>query len=171
MDKNNNGGDPTPQPQPNPNPEPNPQPGAGDGDPIDKFKEIKEEYESKLSDKDKEIEDLKKQLAEKDKEVDATVQNLQDEVGDKLAKAEELQKLQKTVEELQKDKAETTVDNLISKGIILPVQRDIAVELALTSPDTFIKLYENAQPIVQVGEQKSKKVPAELAGQLTNYLK
>ena len=160
-------GDPTPQP--NPNPEPTP--GTGDGNPIDKFKEIKENYESKLSEKDKEIEDLKKQLAAKDKEVGDTIDDLQKEVNEKLRQNEEYQKLQETVQELQKDKAEATVDAYIQKGIILPVQRDTAVELALTSPDTFIKLYENAQPIVKVGEQKSKKVPAELAGQLTNYLK
>ena len=157
------------EPQPNPqNVEPNPEP---TGDPIDNFKELKDQYESKLSEKDKEIEDLKKQLDEKEAKVNNTIKDLNDEVHEQLAKAEELQKLQKTVEELQKDKAEATVDTYIQKGIILPVQRDTAVDLCLTSPDTFIKLYENAQPIVKVGEQKSKKVPTELVGRISNYLK
>ena len=159
------GGDPNPQNQ-TPNPEP-----VKDDEVLDKFKKIKKDYENKLSEKDQEIEDLKKQLAAKDKEVDDTIDDLQKEVNEKLRQNEEYQKLQETVQELQKDKAEATVDAYIQKGIILPVQRDTAVDLCLTSPDTFIKLYENAQPIVSVGEQKSKKVPAELAGQLTNYLK
>jgi len=156
-------------------PEPTPNPGKPEGgekdDKLDQFKEIKEQYETKLDEKNQEIENLKKQLEEKDKKVNNTINDLKDEVNEKLRQSEEYQKLQETVQELQKDKAKATVDRLIQKGIILPVQKDTAVDLCLTNPDTFIKLYENAQPIIQVGEQKSKKVPTELAGQLTNYLK
>ena len=47
-----NGGNPNPNPNPEPNPEPQPQPNPepgndGDGDVLDKFKKIKENYESK----------------------------------------------------------------------------------------------------------------------------
>ena len=161
-------GEPTPNPNPNPNPEPNPAP---QDDVLGQFKEIKERYESDLSKKDKEIEELKKQLAAKDKKVDDAIKNLNDEVDEKLRQSEEYKKLQETVQELQKDKAEATVDNLIAKGIILPVQKDTAVELCLTNPDTFIKLYENAKPIIEVGEQKSKTVPNDKLGQITNYFK
>jgi hypothetical protein len=127
-------------PNPNPNPEPTPQPTDGDGNVLGKFEEIRENYETKLSEKDKEIEDLRKQLAAKDKEVDETINNLKGEVDDKLAKAEELKKLQKTVEELQRDKAETTVDNLIELmhcGILSKVKPAIVIQIASFSLSYF----------------------------------
>lgn len=156
---------------PDQNPDPNPEPQHEDTDVLGKFKEIKEEYESKLSDKDKEIAELRKQLEEKDQKVDDTVKDLKDEVTERLRQSEEYKKLQDTVAKLEKDKAEATVDALIQRGIILPVQRDTAVDLCLTQPKTFMNLYENAQPYVKVGEQKSQKVPADKVGQISNYLK
>ena len=65
--------DPTPEPTTN----------TDGGDVLDKFNEIKTRYEKELSDKDKEIEELRKELAKKDNEVNDTIQNLNDEVNDK----------------------------------------------------------------------------------------
>ena len=166
-----NDGDPTPQPQPNPEPTPQPGDGNGDGDVLGKFKEIKERYESELSEKDKKIKELEDKLEKKEKEVDSTIQHLNTEVDEKLKQSEEYQKLLQTVQELEKDKAETTVDNLIKQGKILPVQKELALDFCLNDPDKFIKYYENAQPIVEVGKQKSKSVLNEKLGQMTNYFK
>ena len=148
---NNDGGEPTPQPgNQNPEPtEPNNDNGGGSGDDVlDKFKQIKENYETKLSDKDKEIEKLKKQLAEKNDEVDTTINDLNDEVQARIEQSEAYQELLSTVEELQKDKAEATVDAFIQRGIILPAQRKTAIKLCLSDNETFSDLYKDAKPIV-----------------------
>ncbi len=70
------------------------------GDVLDKFNEIKTRYEKELSDKDKEIEELRKELARKDNEVNDTIANLNNEVNEKLEQAEELKRLQANVDEL-----------------------------------------------------------------------
>jgi predicted RNase H-like nuclease (RuvC/YqgF family) len=154
---------------PNPNPEPQPQ-NNNDGEILDKFNEIKERYETELSDKDKEIEELKKQLQDKNKEVDNTIQNLNDEVNDKLEQAEKIKSLQATVDELVEERAEATVDAYVQKGIILPAQREAAKKLCLTDNDTFLDLYRDAKPIVET-DQKRKSVPAGTAERIANYFK
>jgi predicted RNase H-like nuclease (RuvC/YqgF family) len=154
---------------PNPNPEPQPQ-NNNDGEILDKFNEIKERYETELSDKDKEIEELKKQLQDKNKEVDNTIQNLNDEVNDKLEQAEKIKSLQATVDELVEERAEATVDAYVQKGIILPAQREAAKKLCLTDNDTFLDLYRDAKPIVET-EHKRKSVPAGTAERIANYFK
>lgn len=164
---NNEGGDPTPQPQPNPNPEPTPN---GDGDVLDKLNEIRENYETKLSDKDKKIEELRKQLASKDKEVNDAIGNLNDEVQAKLEQSEAYKELLNTVEELQKDKAEATVDAFIQQGKILPAQRETALKLCLSDNDTFLDLYRDAKPIVET-QEKRRSVPTGTAERIANYFK
>ncbi len=138
---------------------------------LDKFEKIKENYETTIQDKDKEIEELKKQLKEKNDEVDETVDNLNDEVNEKLEQAEKIKSLQATVDELVEERAEATVDAYIQKGIILPSQKEAAKKLCLSDNDTFMDLYKDAKPIVDVGKPKSKPVPSKLMGQITNYLK
>jgi predicted RNase H-like nuclease (RuvC/YqgF family) len=154
---------------PNPNPEPQPQ-NNNDSEILDKFNEIKERYETELSDKDKEIEELKKQLQDKNKEVDNTIQNLNDEVNDKLEQAEKIKSLQATVDELVEERAEATVDAYVQKGIILPAQKEAAKKLCLTDNDTFLDLYRDAKPIVET-DQKRKSVPTGTAERIANYFK
>jgi len=128
-------------------------------DPLEKFDEIKNRYEKELSQKDKEIEELRKALSAKDKEVDDTIQNLNDEVNEKLAQAEELNQLRESVQELLNDKANALVDKYIHEGKLVPAQRDKALELCLADQDTFISLYENAPSIVDTNPTpKSQKV-------------
>lgn len=159
--KNNEGGE-----QNNP-----PRKNEENNDDLDKFEKIKENYETTIQDKDKEIEELKKQLKEKNEEVDETVDNLNDEVNEKLEQAEKIKSLQATVDELVEERAEATVDAYIQKGIILPSQKEAAKKLCLSDNDTFLDLYKDAKPIVDVGKPKSKPVPSKLMGQITNYLK
>ena len=91
---------------------------------LDKFNEIKERYETELGNKDKEIAELKKQLEAKDNEVNDTVKSLNDEVNEKLAQAEELNKLRENVQELLNDKAQALVDKYISEGKLVPAQKE-----------------------------------------------
>ena len=132
--------------KPNPNPNPEPQPTGND--PLAKFGEIKEKYENVISEKDKEIAELKKQIELKDKEVNDTINNLNDEVKDKLAQAEKMKELQASVNELMNDKAEALVDKYINQGKLVPAQREQALNLCLADQDMFISLYENAPSIV-----------------------
>lgn len=126
---------------------------------LDKFNEIKERYENELSSKDEEIAELKKQLSEKDKQVDDTIANLNDEVNEKLAQAEELNKLRENVQELLNDKAQALVDKYISEGKLVPAQREKALNLCLADQDMFISLYEDAPSIVDTNPKpKSHKV-------------
>ena len=149
---------------------PNPTPQPNDDNVLDKFQEIKTRYETELSDKDKEIEELKKQLEAKDKEVDETIGNLNDEVNDKLEQAEKIRNLQSQVDELVEERAEATVDAYIQKGIILPSQKEAAKKLCLTDNDTFLDLYRDAKPIVET-KKKRKSIPTGTAERIANYLK
>ena len=126
---------------------------------LDKFNEIKERYETELGNKDKEIAELKKQLEAKDNEVNDTIQNLNDEVNEKLAQAEELNKLRENVQELLNDKAQALVDKYISEGKLVPAQKEKALNLCLADQDMFISLYENAPSIVDTNPKpKSKRI-------------
>ena len=129
------------------------------GDVLEKFNEIKERYETELSNKDKEIEELRKELASKDQEVNDTIDNLNNEVNEKLAQAEELKKLQANVNELLNDKANALVDKYIEQGKLVPAQREKALNLCLADQDMFISLYENAPSIIDTNPKpKSHKV-------------
>lgn len=126
----------------------NPEPTTTNEEVLEKFGEIKEKYENVISEKDKEIAELRKQLEIKDKEVDDTIQNLNDEVKDKLAQSEKMKELQASVNELMNDKAEALVDKYINQGKLVPAQREQALNLCLADQDMFISLYENAPSIV-----------------------
>ena len=155
-------------PNPNPNPEPNPEPTQEDI--MGKFNEIKTKYEETLSEKDKEIEELRKQLKQKNNEVDDTIANLNDEVKDKLEQAEKIKDLQATVNELVEERAEATVDAYIQKGIILPAQKEAAKKLCLNDNDTFLDLYRDAKPIVETQEKRTSVAPG-TAERIANYFK
>ena len=122
------------------------------------FQDIKTKYEGIIEEKNKEINELKNEVNNTKKKVDETVDELKDEVQAKLDANEEYQKVLATVQELKVEQAETTVDTYIRKGVILPAQRETAVKLCLNDNDTFTDLYRDAKPIVNVEENKSKRI-------------
>ena len=125
----------------------------------DQFEDIKTKYEEVIKEKDKEIQELKKTVDLTNKKVDDTINDLNNEVDEKLKQSEEYKQLLQTVEELQKDKAEATVEAYIKKGIILPKQKDVAVKLCINDPDTFNDLYHDAKPIINIDPKpQSQKV-------------
>ena len=123
------------------------------------FNEIKQKYEDLIAEKDKTIKELEKTVDETQHRVDDTIQSLNDEVNEKLQQNEEYKKLLETVKELEKDKAEATVEAYIKKGIILPKQKEVAVKLCINDPDTFNDLYHDAKPIINIDPKpQSQKV-------------
>lgn len=153
-----------------PKPETTPEPTQEDVV-LDKFEEIKNRYEKELESKDSKIKELEEQLKKKDREVSDTVQNLNNEVNEKLAQAEELKQLQQNVNELLIDKANAIVDKFINEGKIAPVQREKALDVCLSNQDMFIELYENAPSIVDTSSRpKSHKVPGNI-DKMVDYFK
>ena len=136
----------------------------------DDFNDLKKKYEETIESKNKEINELNKTLKLKDEKVDETINNLNDEVSEKLQQSEKLRELQKNVDELLTEKAEVTVDTYIQKGVIPVAKRDIAVRLCLNDNDTFMELYRDAKPIVEVNEHKSKRINADVS-RLVDYFK
>ena len=136
----------------------------------DQFDDIKTKYEEVIAEKDKEIQELNKTVDLTNKKVETTVNNLNDEVTAKLEQAEQLNQLQKNVDELLEEKAEITVDNYIQKGIIPPTKRDVAINLCLKDNDTFSDLYRDAKPIVET-QQKKRSLPNGTAERIANYFK
>lgn len=135
------------------------------------FAELKTKYEKVIEDKNREITELTKSNELIQEKMDNTVNNLNDEVKAKLEMAEQLQDLNKTVEELVVDKAEATVDTFIQQGKILPAQRETALKLCLNDNDTFLQLYKDAQPIVDTtSKPRAKKVEGDLT-RLVDYFK
>lgn len=135
------------------------------------FDDLKTKYEKIIEDKNKEIAELAKSNNLIQERMDNTVNNLNDEVQEKLAITEQLQDLNKTVEELIHDKAVVTVDTFIQQGKILPAQRETALKLCLNDNDTFLELYKDAQPIIDTAAKpKSKKVNADI-NRLVDYFK
>lgn len=122
------------------------------------FQDIKNKYEEIIENKNKEINTLQREVENEKKKVNETVDTLKDEVQAKLDANEEYQKVLATVQELKVEQAETTVDTYIRKGVILPAQRETAVKLCLNDNDTFTELYKDAKPIVNVEENKSKRI-------------
>ena len=134
------------------------------------FNEIKEQYEQKIKEKNDEITKLEKEIDTTKKSVDDTVDKLNEEVQARLDQNEQYQKMLATVEQLEKEKAETTVDTYIQKGVILPKQRETALKLCINDPETFSDLYRDAKPIVNTeGERKS--IPTSTAERIANYFK
>ena len=136
----------------------------------DDFNKLKKKYEETIESKNKEINELTKTLKLKEEKVDETINNLNDEVSEKLQQSEKLRELQKNVDELLKEKAEVTVDTYIQKGVIPDAKRDIALKLCLNDNDTFMELYRDAKPIVEINEQKSRRINADVS-RLVDYFK
>lgn len=135
------------------------------------FDELKNKYEKLIEDKNKEISELNATVEATKKKVDLAVNDLNDEVHAKLEANEKLAELNRTVEELVRDKAEATVDTFIQQGKILPAQRETALKLCLNDNDTFLDLYKDAQPIIDTGSKpKSKKVNPDM-NRLVDYFK
>jgi predicted RNase H-like nuclease (RuvC/YqgF family) len=136
------------------------------------FTDLKEQYEKVIEDKNKEIAELTKSNQLIQEKMDNTVDNLNDEVKAKLQMAEQLQDLNKTVEELVVDKAEATVDTFIQQGKILPAQRETALKLCLSDNDTFLDLYKDAKPIIDTTQApKARKVNDSIVDGLKDYFK
>lgn len=142
-----------------------------DDDILEKFNEIKQEYENDLQEKEKRIQELEQQLKDKENEVDQTIKGLNDEVKEKLAQTQEIKEMQETINTLMLERAETTVDTYIQKGVILPAQKKSAVKLCLNDNETFLDLYKDAKPIVNIDEKQSKQPPSDLIGKMSNYFK
>lgn len=134
------------------------------------FQDLKQKYEETIESKNKEINELNKTLKLKEDQVDETINNLNDEVSEKLEQSEKLRELQKNVDELLTEKAEVTVDTYIQKGIIPSAKRDIAIRLCLNDNDTFMELYRDAKPIMEVNEHKSRRINADVS-RLVDYFK
>ncbi len=136
------------------------------------LEDIKAKYEEVIEAKNKEINELTKSNELIKEQMDTTVDNLNDEVKAKLEMAEQLQDLNKTVEELVVDKAEATVDTFIQQGKILPAQRETALKLCLSDNDTFLDLYKDAKPIIDTTTTpKARKVNDSVVDGLKDYFK
>lgn len=135
----------------------------------DDFNEIKTKYEQVITDKDTEIQSLKDKLEETEEKVQKTVDSLNDEAKQKLEVNEKLEEVMKTIEELNREKAEATVDTFVNQGKIMPSQRDTALKLCLNDTDTFMELYRDAKPIVEL-KPKSNKININEQG-LKDYFK
>ena len=136
----------------------------------DSFNELKTKYEEIIQDKDEEINKLKETVEETNKKVDTTVTDLNDEIQARLEATEEYKRLMATVEQLEKEKAEASVDAVIQKGLALPTQKEALRKWCLNDGESFVEYFNNAQPIIEVKQQKSKKVNADL-NRLVDYFK
>ena len=132
--------------------------------------EIKQQYQKLIEDKDNEIQELKATVENNNEKIESTVNDLNQEVKEKLEQTEAYKELQATVAQLEKERAEATVDAYIQKGIILPKQRESAINICLKDNENFLNLYRDAKPIVET-EKKRKSVPTGTAERIANYLK
>ena len=134
------------------------------------FDELKQKYEDIINKKDNEIKELNKNLDETNKKVDTTVGDLNTEIQARLEATEEYKKLMATVEQLEKEKADASVDAVIQKGLALPTQKDALRKWCLNDSESFVEYFDNAQPIIEVDTQKSKKINADIT-RLVDYFK
>ena len=158
------------EPQKNNNNQNNQKP-SDDGNVLDKFEEIKTRYEKTINDKDEKIAELEKKLKEKEGEIDSTITNLNNEVNEKLAQAEELKKLQANVNELLQDKAEALVDKYINEGKLVPAQKEKALNLCLSDQDMFIDLYEDAPSVINMSNKPQSRKPTGDVNAMVKYFK
>ena len=134
------------------------------------FDELKQKYEKIIEEKNNEITNLQNEVDTTKQKVDETVDDLTKEVQAKLDANEEYQNALATIKELELERAEATVDAYIQKGVLLPAQKESALKLCLNDQDTFLDLYRDAKPIVDV-EPKRKSVPTGTAQRIANYFK
>ena len=134
------------------------------------FDEIKQKYETIIKEKDTKITELEETVENNQNQINETVSNLNNEVQAKLEQTEAYKELQATVQQLEKERAEATVETYIQKGILLPTQKDSAVKLCLNDNETFLNLYRDAKPIVDTTKER-KSIPTGTAERIANYLK
>ena len=135
------------------------------------LEDIKNKYQEIIDKKDNEIKELNDNLDKTKNKVDTTVNDLNDEIKARLEQSEAYKDLLATVEELQHDKAEALVDKYIHEGKLTPAQKENALKLALNDQDTFIELYRDAQPIIDLNSKpKTKKLGID-ASRLVDYFK
>ena len=135
------------------------------------LEDIKNKYQEIIDKKDNEIKELNDNLDKTKNKVDTTVNDLNDEIKARLEQSEAYKDLLATVEELQHDKAEALVDKYIHEGKLTPAQKENALKLALNDQDTFIELYRDAQPIIDLDSKpKTKKLGID-ASRLVDYFK
>ena len=134
------------------------------------LEELKNKYEKIIEEKDTEIAELNKTVDETNKKVDTKVTELNDEVQARLEQSEAYKELLATVEKLEKDKAEATVDKFIQEGKILPAQRETALKLCISDNNTFLDLYRDAKPIVETDTHR-RSIPTGTAERIANYFK
>ena len=134
------------------------------------FDEIKQKYENIIKEKDNKINELEQTVENNQTKIDETVNNLNNEVQAKLEQTEAYKELQATVQQLEKERAEATVDAYIQKGILLPTQKDSAIKLCLNDNETFLNLYRDAKPIVDTTTER-KSIPTGTAERIANYFK
>ena len=132
--------------------------------------EIKQQYQKLIEDKDNEIKELQATVENNNEKIDQTVNDLNQEVKEKLEQTEAYKELQATVAQLEKERAEATVDAYIQKGILIPAQKDSAVKLCLNDNETFLNLYRDAKPIVDTTNTR-KSIPTGTAERIANYFK
>ena len=136
----------------------------------DGLEDIKNKYQEIIDKKDTEIKELNKTLDETNRKADNAVDDLTNEVEARLKQTEAYKDMEKKLHEMEVQRAEAQVDAYISKGVILPVQRDSAVKLCLNDNETFSNLYRDAKPIVET-QQSRKSIPTGTAERIANYLK
>ena len=134
------------------------------------FDEIKQKYETIIKEKDTKITELEETVENNQNQINETVSNLNNEVQAKLEQTEAYKELQATVQQLEKERAEATVEAYIQKGILLPTQKDSAVKLCLNDNETFLNLYRDAKPIVDTTKER-KSIPTGTAERIANYFK
>ena len=135
----------------------------------DSFEELKTKYENIISEKDEKISELENTVKNSQKKIDDTVAGLNNEVKEKLEQTEAYKELQQKLAQLEKERAEATVDAYIQKGILLPKQKESAVKICLKDNEEFLNLYRDAKPIVET-ENKRKSIPTGTAERIANYL-
>lgn len=138
---------------------------------INRFKELKEGFDSELKKRDKEIEELRAQLEAKDKVVDETIDELNSEVKDNLKQAEEFREMQANMNKLLDENAEIAIDNYIKEGKIQSVQKDVAKDLYLKDRETFDKLFENAPSIVDTSKKPQSRKDNVDINKIAQYFK
>ena len=134
------------------------------------FDDIKQKYETIIKEKDTKINELEETVENNQNQINETVSNLNNEVQAKLEQTEAYKELQATVQQLEKERAEATVETYIQKGVLLPTQKDSAVKLCLNDNETFLNLYRDAKPIVDTTKER-KSIPTGTAERVANYLK
>lgn len=134
------------------------------------FDELKNKYETIIEEKNQEITQLKNEVDTTQQKVDETVDDLTREVQAKLDANEEYQNALATIRELELERAEATVDAYIKKGVLLPSQKESALKLCINDNDTFLELYRDAKPIVEL-EDTRKSIPNGTADRIVQYFK